>query len=234
MKKRKSSIFKYTKAVLGLVAFLIVTYIVIYLCFKGNGIFTAGIDLEKNDWLSFFGTYLSFAGALIVSVIAIFQSSHYTRAIKEENNEKRMKDIQPIFSIEIAGMDTGLEGYADVFSLGNPSTFPKHKNFTLRFENVGTYPIKNVIVFDKYLCQLLKCNESKRIQVAYEDSPDYSHESKTLIRILKSNYERESNGLPKWFNINYEDIDGNDMFQSFELKEFDGVFYYSLTETTVV
>lgn len=82
--------------------------------------------------------------------------------------------------------------------------------------------------------QLMKCNDSHRLQVAYDDSPDYSHESKSLIRILQSEYERAENGLPKWFNINYEDVEGNDMFQSFELKEFDGIFYYSLTETTAI
>lgn len=80
----------------------------------------------------------------------------------------------------------------------------------------------------------MKCNDSHRIQVAYDDSPDYKHESKELIRILRSDYDRADNGLPKCLNINYEDVDGNDMFQSFELKEFDDVSYYSLTETTPV
>lgn len=180
------------------------------------------------------GTYLSFAGSLIVSTIAIFQSSHYTQANKEENNTKRTKDIQPIFSIEIVEMDSMLAGYAEAISLYHHSSLPRHKNFTLKIENVGAYPVKNVIIFDKYLFQLMKCNDSHRLQVAYDDSPDYSHESKSLIRILQSEYERAENGLPKWFNINYEDVDGNDMFQSFELKEFDGIFYYSLTETTAV
>ena len=68
------------------------------------------------------------------------------------------------------------------------------------------------------------------LQCAYEDSPDYTHKSKRLIRILQSEYERTDDGLPKWFNINYEDIDGNEMYQTFELHEFDGEQYYSLNE----
>ena len=233
-KNKKTKVSKYITVVLCLIAALIIAYVIIYLCFKGNGILTAGINLEKHDWLSFLGTYLSFAGSLIVSIIAIFQSSHYTQANKEENNTKRTKDIQPIFSIEIVEMDSMLAGYAETISLYHHSSLPRHKNFTLKIENDGAYPVKNVIIFNKYLFQLMKCNDSHRLQVAYDDSPDYSHESKSLIRILQSEYERAENGLPKWFNINYEDVDGNVMFQSFELKEFDGIFYYSLTETTAV
>lgn len=231
-KKKKSNVGKYIKAVIYLSVILIIAYIVIYLCFKGNGIFSTGIDLEKRDWLSFLGAYLSFGGTIIVSTIAIFQSIYYTKSSKEENNYKRMLEVQPIFSVEIAEMDTMIVGYAEAVSLYSQPASPRHKNFTLRIENVGSYPIKNVIIFDKYLFQLMKCNEEHLIQVAYEDSPDYNHKSKELIRILQSDYERANNELPKYFNINYEDVDGNDMFQTFELKEFDGVFYYSLTQTT--
>lgn len=230
-KKKNFSIGKYTLAILCLIVALIIAYGLIYLCFKGNKGFTAGLDLEKRDWLSFLGAYLSFAGSLIVSTIAIFQSSHYAKASKEENNHKRMMEIQPIFSVEIAEVDTALAGYGEFVSLSHPSS-PRHKNFTLKIENVGAYPVKNVIIFDKYLFQLLKCNESQHIQAAYEDSPDYKHRSTDLIRILRSDYDRSDSGLPEWFNINYEDVDGNDMFQSFKLKEFDGVSYYSLTKTT--
>lgn len=29
-------------------------------------------------------------------------------------------------------------------------------------------------------------------------------------------------------SINYEDVDGNEMYQSFELKDFEGTLYYAL------
>lgn len=127
-----------------------------------------------------------------------------------------------------------MQGYAEAVSLYDTSKKPKHKNFTIEIENVSLHPIKHVIIFDKYFAQLLKINESKELQCAYEDSPDYTHESKCLIRILRSDYERADNGLPKWFNINYEDIDGNEMYQTFELHEFDGEQYHSLVKTSDV
>lgn len=231
-KKEKSNICKYIIAILSLLVILIAVYIVVYLCFKGNGFFTTGIDLGKNDWLSFLGNYLSFSGTLIVSAIAIFQSRHYTQANKEESNKKRIKEIQPIFSIEITEKDTMIAGYAEAFPMYGQTPPLRHQNFTLKLENVGLHPVKHVIVFDKYLFQLLKCNSNQLIQIAYEDSPDCTHKSKALIRILQSDYERDENGLPKWFNINYEDIDGNDMSQIYELKNFDGTLYYSFAEAS--
>jgi len=34
-----------------------------------------------------------------------------------------------------------------------------------------------------------------------------------------------------WFNINYDDVDGNSMYQTFVLKSFDDTQYYSLEGT---
>ena len=67
-KNKKTKVSKYITVVLCLIAALIIAYVIIYLCFKGNGILTAGINLEKHDWLSFLGTYLSFAGRRTVKV----------------------------------------------------------------------------------------------------------------------------------------------------------------------
>lgn len=186
--------------------------------------------MVKSDWLSFLGGYLSFAGTIIVSLVALLEGFFYRQRSIEESKEKRKKEIQPIFSIKIKALNTMMQGYAEAASLYDTSKNPKHKNFTIEIENVSFHPIKHVIIFDKYLAQLLKINESKELQCAYEDSPDYTHESKRLIRILRSDCERTDNGLPKWFNINYEDIDGNEMYQTFELHEFDGEQYYSLVK----
>jgi hypothetical protein len=51
---------------------------------------------------------------------------------------------------------------------------------------------------------------------------------------LESEYEPGDKGIPKWFNICYDDVDGHSMFQSFELKNFDGTDYYSLETTEEV
>lgn len=229
-KNNKSYFRRYLWIVILSLLVLIAGYIGIYLVFRGNGPFATGIDLTKGDWLAFFGTYLSFAGSFIVSGIAILQGCYYTRLNKREADRKRKQDIQPIFSVKIGVLNTILPGTAEFFNPCNPSDKPQHKNFTLEIENVCAHPIKHVIVFDTYLVQLLKSNDTFSLQGAYEDSPDYASKSKNLLRLVQSEFERTEDGLPKWFNINYEDIDGNEMFQTFELRTFDGTSYYSLKE----
>lgn len=234
MNNKKTNKSKYILIPLGIIAVLILIYVIVYFCFKGEGFIYAGKDLEKRDWLSFLGTYLSFAGTIMVSLVALLDGYFYRQLSKKESNEKRKKEIQPIFSIRIKDFNTSIKGYAEAVSLSDPTKNKEHKNFTIEIENVSVYPIKHLIVFDKYIIQLLKSNEPKELQCTYEDSPDYKHKSKELIRILQSDYERTDNGLPKWFNINYEDIDGNEMYQTFKLQTFDDEQYYSLTEISDV
>lgn len=198
---------------------------------KCNGFITAGVNLEKKDWLSFLGAYLAFAGTIIVSIVATLQTKHFAEIEKDKAIESRKKELQPIFSINIDGLNQQISGTAEVFNLYDTSTYPKHKNVTISLENVSIYPILNVIIFDKYLFQLLKPNERKTIQVAYSNSPDVQKWKEHIIEIQESDYESTEDGIPKWFNINYDDIDGNEMFQTFALKTFDDTNYYSLEGT---
>lgn len=215
-----------------IVFFLVViaAYVIIYLCFRGEGIIPAGNDLGKNDWLMFFGAYLAFAGAIFVGSVAALQSHYYVEQNEEKAKKERKKVIQPIFSVAIEEIDTSVSGASYPFSPYDLSTLPKHKNVTISIENVGTYPIRNVIIFQKYLYQLLKPNERKVIQIAYSDSPDMEKYRKYLIEIFEADVERSDEGLPEWFNINYDDVDGNEMYQTFGLKRFDGTAYYSLID----
>jgi uncharacterized membrane protein len=232
MKNKKQSFFRKYKWWFIIAAIIaIVGYIIVYLCFIGNGCLSAGIDLEKKDWLTFLGSYLTFVGTVAVSAVAILQSHYYAEQQKLRDTEERKKQIQPIFSVEIVDIDSKIAGTAEAFNPSNPATYPKHQNVTLKIENVADKPIRNVIIFDKYLYQLLKPNEQKTIQLAYSDSPDIQKWKKHLLELLESEYERNDKGIPKWFNICYDDVDGHSMFQSFELKNFDGTDYYSL-ETT--
>ena len=210
------------------IVILALAYIIVYFCFKGNGFFSAGINLEKNDWLYFLGSYLTFAGTVIVSLIATWQTEFYTEKEKERATKTRRDIIQPIFSISIA-LNNPIDGVVDVFNLSDSKTYPQHKNVTISIENVGEYPIRNVIVFDKYRFQLLKPNDEKSLQIAYSDSPDVKHKEK-IIELFESEYERTEDGIPKWFNISYDDIDGNEMTQTFELKNFEGTKYFSLEQ----
>ena len=72
--------------------------------------------------------------------------------------------------------------------------------------------------------------DKKQIQIAYSDSPDIQKWKNFLIEISEADFDRTDDGIPTWFNINYDDIDGGEMFQSFELKDFGGKKYYSLSE----
>ena len=93
--------------IIGLVlaSSIILLYILIYLSFAGNGFIPAGEYLTKGDWLAFFGTYLSFVGATLVSVIALVQTHIYTKKQNSRDLAVRKKQIQPIFSVEIIDID---------------------------------------------------------------------------------------------------------------------------------
>ena len=40
----------------------------------------------------------------------------------------------------------------------------------------------------------------------------------SIAIINETDYGKDSSGLPMWFNINYDDVDGSSMYQTFELK----------------
>lgn len=228
---RSSFMCEYKWWIIISLCLLIAGYFLIYVCFFGNGFFQPGTDLEKRDWLSFLGSYLSFAGTLIISLIAILQSRFFAEREKQRVAADRKKTIQPILSVSIVATNSQIAGTAEPFNPSDPGSIPQHKNVTIEIENVGAFPICNVIIFDKYLCQMLKPNEKKQLQVAYSDSPDAQRWKKHILELLASEFERTESGIPKWFNINYDDIDGKAMFQTYELKEFDGMNYYSLEGT---
>ena len=215
----------------ALIGGLIVAYVIVYVCFRGNGFLSAGNGLEKRDWLSFLGAYFCFAGTLIISLFASLQSRFFVERDNKRIAVERKLTIQPILSVRISAIDSMVIGTAEVFNFNKPATFPQHRNATIAIENAGQFPICNVIVFDKYVCQMLKPSEKTEIQVAYSDSPDVQKWKDKIIELNENEYAKTSSGIPKWFNINYDDIDGNEMFQTFTLKEFNGTFYYSLERT---
>lgn len=230
MKNKMQKIsYKHVGIVLTIV--FIVAYVLVYVFFVGKGIIPVGENLTKGDWLSFFGTYLSFVGATLVSMMALAQTHLYAEKQHSRDLLVRKKQIQPIFSIEIVNADQQLPGTAEAVGLRSSSSFPKHRNVHIRIENVAEFPIRNVIIFDRYYFQLLKPNEPKDIYVVYSDSPDADTKVAVIARILETEYERTERGIPKWFNINFEDVDGNELFQTFTLESFEGVQYYSLEST---
>lgn len=135
--------------------------------FIEDGIFLVGTDLEKGDWLSFLGAYLSFTGTVIVSMIAVFQSHYYNELNEKKNTARRKNEIQPIFSVKIVAIDIQPDGTVETFSLYDKSKNAVHKNVKISIENVNKFPIKHVIIFDKYITPLLKCNEVQFVHCAY-------------------------------------------------------------------
>lgn len=219
--------------IVGSILVVLLGYILVYFSFLGEGVVPTGIGLNKSDWLSFLGTYLSFIGTVAVSVVAMVQSYYFTQREEIRRKAERHDNIQPIFSVKIVAIDKQIDGTAEAV---HPYKHPQalHKNFKLEIKNVNRFPVKHLIVFDKYLTPLLESGETIPILCAYSDSPDIKKWPDKLIKILEDDFERTEQGLPIDFCINYEDIDGKEMYQEFELKGFEDTSYYSLKCTKEV
>ena len=177
-------------------------FVAIYFVFVGDCPIPAGVNLEKSDWLAFVGGYLSFAGTLVISVITILQTTYYNNNEASKQAKERINTIRPIFAISFLELCEASD------------------DFNISLTNVGEYPISNIIVNGHYLYQLLAPSEAKNIVFSYSDPQKH--------KLLESEYEKSEIGYPKNIIINYEDIDGNSYFQVFEMKPFDGTYYYSL------
>jgi len=221
----------YKEFALFAILLLALIYVGIYWDFsrQGGWQLPSGEKLEKSDWLGFLGEYLSFAGALVVSLVAIMQVEYNNKKIELREERKREQKIQPIFSITIDGINQQVNGTVDPISIREGRRIVEHRNFTLSIKNVGKYPILHGTVFDEYIKQLFESGQTMIAQFAYTDSPDYNKWKQHLIAISTGEYERCEEGLPTWFNITYEDIDGNCKIQTFELNEFNSTKYYSLS-----
>lgn len=202
MKNHKSFVKTYKWILLVTMLLVIVGFIVIYFIFKGKGLIPAGINLQRRDWLAFVGGYLSFAGTLCVSIITVLQTTYYNDKEDYKQAKERINKIRPIFAVDFSGLCKDEE------------------EFKITISNVGEFPISNVAVNGHYLYQLLPTGKEKEIVFSYSNSEKH--------KLLESEYEKSENGYPKNIIINYEDIDGNSMFQIFEMKLFEGAYYYSL------
>ena len=229
-KKRKegqNTLAKYLLARIALATIMgIIVYVIIYLFFSVKGVIPPGDGLNKTDWLSFLGAYLSFYGTVVVSLTIFWHTNYVAKQSEEKIALERKKRIQPVFSINIRSRNIVMEKHSSLANIGNKPDRPS--NVKIEIENANEYPITNVVVFDKYITPLLKVGEKKTIECTYSDPTNTYTFPKFVAIINASDYERDNNGLPKWFNINYEDVDGNAMYQTFELKHFDETEYYSL------
>ena len=72
---------------------------------------------------------------------------------------------------------------------------------------------------------------SKKLEFINIENKYFINQYFYRYKILENEFEPNGNRIPTWFNINYEDIDGNDLYQTFELKSFEDTVYYSLVGT---
>lgn len=225
--KNDTSIGKYLLFRIAIITIVCIIFFVgIYFVFSTKGIIPSGIGLVKTDWLSFLGAYLSFYGTVVVSLTIFWHTNYVTKQSEEKAALERKKRIQPVFSIEIGSQNTTMEKHSSFVNIGNKPERPS--NVIIKVKNANEYPITNVIIFDKYIIPLLEPGEEKSVYCTYSDPTNTYIFYSSVAVINEIDYEKDISGLPKWFNINYDDIDGNAMYQTFELKHFDETEYYSL------
>lgn len=225
--KNNKSIGKYLLFRIAIITIVCIIFFVgIYFLFSTKGIIPSGVGLVKTDWLSFLGAYLSFYGTVVVSLTIFWHTNYVAKQSEEKNAAERKKRIQPIFSIEIGPQNTVMHHHSTFVNTENKNEQPS--NVIINIENANEYPITNIIVFDKYITTLLKPGKKKSVYCTFSD-PTKKYKFYDMVAIInETDYEKDNSGLPKWFNINYDDVDGNAMFQTFELKHFGETKYYSL------
>ena len=225
--RNKQSLSKYLSVrILFTIIVGIAIYVCIYFFFLTKGVIPPGIGLDKPDWLSFLGSYLSFFGTVLVSLTVFWHTNYVTTQSENRALLERKKRIQPVFSIRISSKDTVMEQHTAFVNTGNKPKRPS--NVIIKIENANEFPITNLIVFNKYTSPLLKPNKEISVYCTYSDPTNTYTFNESIAIINETDYEKDSSGLPMWFNINYDDIDGNSMYQSFKLNCFDNTQYYSL------
>lgn len=226
----KHSLKKYLSIrILITIVVSIAIYVCIYFSFVTKGFIPSGVGLDKSDWLSFLGAYLSFFGTVLVSLTVFWHTNYVSTQSEKRILLERKKRIQPVFSIKISSQNTVMEQQSSFVNIGNKPERPS--NVIIKIENANEFPITNLIVFDKYVLPLLKPCQEISVYCTYSDPTNTYKFYDSIAVINESDYEKDSSGLPMWFNINYDDVDGNSMYQTFELKRFDNTQYYSLDGT---
>ena len=189
---------KYQKQIIIFTFISVLTYFIIYLCFYGNGIICTGKNLEKKDWLSFLGEYLTFIGTIAVSLIALSQSYEYNKEENRRRVKERFKNIQPIFAIEIS-RNVQIPGTVESVNFKKGERI-KHSNMQVSIENVGQYPIMHVCIFEQYISSILKSGEKISEVCAFPESVDAKRWAEKVI-VLEDNEERVDGNMPKAFYV---------------------------------
>lgn len=198
----------------GVLVVLVIIYLAIYLIFAGNDSTHNIVYPSKSDWLVFLGSYLAFGGSILLGIVAVFQAQYFTEMQNARDEAARRREIQPIFSIVFKHIVPTGQGDEESFSY-----------LAYDIENIGDMPVRNVYVFDAYMAESLRAGKKIYVLATYCDNSDKYLRSKA-IKLLETDYPHNSSGIPESININYDDRDGNAMYQSFKLSTDGGGYYY--------
>lgn len=76
---------------IGIFTLIIALYWITYWAFTSWRLLPAGENLGKSDWLAFWGSFVGFAGSLILGMVAIFQNIKQRE--DNEKSENRMAEL---------------------------------------------------------------------------------------------------------------------------------------------
>lgn len=77
------------------IAAIPVVFICTYIWFVISGPVPVGEDLEKSDWLTFWGGFLSFTGSIVLGIVAVLQNIQANETNKRTiDDNRRMREIE--------------------------------------------------------------------------------------------------------------------------------------------
>lgn len=208
-----------------LVYFFFTGYLLIYLFFLFDTTFPAGPGLEAKDWLSFFGDYLSFAATLLVCLVSLYQNKVFREKTERQQEEKRFKEVQPTFSVDVVTTNKSRMGSKEDIEKDSNLIL---KDFRFKVKNLGVFPVLHVRIFDFYWLPALGPGEATELTVDYSIKTNVHIPSSDISISLPVGESGEN--PPAHVNIEYYDVDGNSMFQEFQLSEYRNRSLYILTK----
>lgn len=191
-------------------------YIFTYLLFFSKGFISPGVGLTKNDWLSFFGSFLCFSGTLYIGYGTLFQTKAITDMSYERLEKERFDRIQPVFVLSVNEVNYTFHKDEKIVS-----------SFDVSLKNLGEFPVLDIWFSHEFICESLSSNEFISFECSVSNS--FSSISQTIRKISLNDFKnRNIKQLPSEIEIRYVDIDGHNMVQVFQLCNYIDMNLYSL------
>lgn len=182
MKERTRSIVFW---IIGILTMVII-YVAVYLCFKGNTGFPPGAGLEKSDWLSFCGDFLGFSSSTLMAVVVFRQDKKINSLLKIEYDPILVFRVLEFKWIDATACGTSFSRYNSMMLDGHPMLCEQFVfeptasseglaverctfQFCFSLANHGKLPVRSLVVdritFDQDICIYEKDVDSKAIEL---------------------------------------------------------------------